>query len=407
MTRVIFIKMVLIIVTMLIGSGNMMITNAQDFKLTGQIRHRTEWNDKDFSDNTASFGFSLLRSRINLKFSKEKSYAFVQVQDSRVFGSEINTLSDGSADALDFHQAYYSVADIFTEGLSVKVGRFEVAYGNERIMGAVGWHNIARSFDGVTFSYKAEQYKADLFYLKEVELSAVDDIGDQDVRGVWVETSFAKPTRLDLYVINQRLAPGDVLDRNTIGVYSKGKYDIGSFSLSQEVDLAIQSGTNGGNSVNASLIGVRVKFAANETTYKFWGGIGYDQVSGDDSTTSDDEAFNTLYATNHKYYGYMDYFLNVPVHSRGAGLRDLILSAGFKPADKVSVKVDYHIMSSSQEVKGQSSFGTEIDVTATYGYRKDLRIVAGISTFSPGDLFKNWKGEDSSSWGYLMTIYNF
>lgn len=103
----------------------------------------------------------------------------------------------------------------------------------------------------------------------------------------------------------------------------------------------------------------------------------------------------------------MDYFLNVPVHSRGAGLRDLILSAGFKPADKVSVKVDYHIMSSSQEVKGQSSFGTEIDVTATYGYRKDLRIVAGISTFSPGDLFKNWKGEDSSSWGYLMTIYNF
>lgn len=302
MTRVIFIKMVLIIVTMLIGSGNMMITNAQDFKLTGQIRHRTEWNDKDFSDNTASFGFSLLRSRINLKFSKEKSYAFVQVQDSRVFGSEINTLSDGSADALDFHQAYYSVADIFTEGLSVKVGRFEVAYGNERIMGAVGWHNIARSFDGVTFSYKAEQYKADLFYLKEVELSAVDDIGDQDVRGVWVETSFAKPTRLDLYVINQRLAPGDVLDRNTIGVYSKGKYDIGSFSLSQELDLAIQSGTNGGNSVNASLIGVRVKFAANETTYKFWGGIGYDQVSGDDSTTSDDEAFNTLYATNHKYY---------------------------------------------------------------------------------------------------------
>ena len=64
-------------------------------------------------------------------------------------------------------------------------------------------------------------------------------------------------------------------------------------------------------------------------------------------------------------------------------------------------------MSSSQKVKGLSSYGTEIDATAAYGYRKELSIVAGISTFSSGDFFKSWKGVDSSSWGYLMTIYNF
>ena len=62
-----------------------------------------------------NYGISYLRSRLNLKFNNEGSYAFVQVQDARIFGSETNTLDDGSADATDYHQAYFNVSDVFTQ----------------------------------------------------------------------------------------------------------------------------------------------------------------------------------------------------------------------------------------------------------------------------------------------------
>ena len=379
----------------------------QNMEISGQVRHRSERSDKDFSDQTASFGFSFLRTRLNMKFTNEKNHAFIQIQDSRKFGDATNTLTDGSADLLDFHQAYFVLSDFATEGLNVKLGRQEVSFANQRLIGAVGWHNVARSFDGVLFTYSQEKYKATAFSLKETETSAVGDIGDKDVRGVWVETSFIAPTRVDLFFINQNLNPGDVLDRNTFGVYSKGNYDIGTFKLSQEIDIAVQSGTNGGNNVSATLFGSRIKLTAKDTPLKYWFGIGYDAVSGDDSTTVDDEAFNTLYATNHKYYGFMDYFLNVPANTKGAGLTDIVVSAGVTPVSKLSVKVDYHLMSTSRDVTAGNDIGSEIDFTGSYGYSKDLKIIAGISIFTPGDVFKAWNGEDTSTWGYLMTVYNF
>ena len=282
----------LIVVTVLLTSSLMLL--GQELEVTGQVRHRSERIDKDFSDLTASYGFSLLRSRLNMKFTNEKNYAYIQIQDSRKFGDATNTLTDGSADLLDFHQAYFVVTDFFTKGLKVKLGRQEVAFANQRLIGSVGWHNVARSFDGVLLSHSSEKYLATLFSLKETEMSAVGNVGDKDVLGVWVETSFIAPTRVDVFFIKQNLNPGDVLNRNTFGVYSKGTYDLGTFKLSQEIDIVSQSGINGGNSVSASLIGSRFKLAAKESSLKYWVGFGYDVLSGDDTTTVEDEAFNTL-----------------------------------------------------------------------------------------------------------------
>jgi len=51
---------------------------------------------------------------------------------------------------------------------------------------------------------------------------------------------------------------------------------------------------------------------------------GVDYLSGDDGEDETKyKVFNTLYATNHKFYGFMDYFLNLPVHTYGKGLMDM------------------------------------------------------------------------------------
>ena len=52
--------------------------------------------------------------------------------------------------------------------------------------------------------------------------------------------------------------------------------------------------------------------------------VGVEYLSGDDDPTDGTyKVFDTLYATNHKFYGFMDYFLNIPVHTFGLGLRDV------------------------------------------------------------------------------------
>lgn len=136
---------------------------AQELKVTGQVRHRSERVDKDYSDLTPGYGFNLLRSRLNMKFQNEKNYAFIQIQDSRKFGEATNTLTDGSADLLDFHQAYFIITDFVAKGINVKLGRQEVAFANQRLIGSVGWHNVARSFDGILLSYSAKKYLATAF----------------------------------------------------------------------------------------------------------------------------------------------------------------------------------------------------------------------------------------------------
>jgi hypothetical protein len=63
---------------------------------------------------------------------------FVQLQDSRQFGEETSTLADGSADNIDFHQADLKLDQLSSARLSLTLGRQELAYVGQRLIGAVG-----------------------------------------------------------------------------------------------------------------------------------------------------------------------------------------------------------------------------------------------------------------------------
>lgn len=114
---------ILTIIVMPLLLTSSLVLQAQGLIVTGQVRHRSERVDNDFSDLIPGYGFRLLQSRLNMKFTNKKNHAFIQIQDSRKFGDATNTLTDGSADLLDFHQAYFVISDFVTEGLNVKLGK--------------------------------------------------------------------------------------------------------------------------------------------------------------------------------------------------------------------------------------------------------------------------------------------
>ncbi len=136
--------------------------------VSAQIRPRFQMNNKDFNNDISSNNFTELRTRLGLKFSPiENVVGFVQLQDSRVYGTEPNTLT--SIDNIDLHQAYFNVNKLFDLPLNLTLGRLELNYGPQRLIGAVGWHNVGRSFDGGVLQLNTEKVDVDFFSAKTSE----------------------------------------------------------------------------------------------------------------------------------------------------------------------------------------------------------------------------------------------
>ncbi|MFQ6677112.1 MAG: alginate export family protein [Fidelibacterota bacterium] len=373
----------------LISIIGILFAESNPLKFSGQIRQRYEMVDKDFSDTTGFNNQNYLRTRFAVSYKSEDVLTFVQLQDSRVFGTETSTLTDGTADMLDVHQAYFKLNNLFGLGLSAKVGRFEAVYGPQRLIGAVGWHNVGRSFDGVVFNYTNGFANVDVFNYKQVEAGMVDDEDDYNVRGAYTNLKLMDGHTTQVFAIQDN-------ERMTLGTYEKGTIA----SVNYEAEFATQSGAK---SDDVDFGGMMYAINGGLKIAGMTVSAGLDFVSGDDSTTSDiDESFNTLYATNHKYYGFMDYFLNLPVHTSGLGLQDIhVKVSGVKIAGHV-VNAAYHIFNADQS---SDSFGNELDVTVVHKLAKNVKLVGGYSLFMPGKL----KAEDGAngSFAYLMTIVNF
>jgi len=376
-------------IIILVGLTGIVFAETRPLKFSGQIRQRYEMVDKDFSDSTGFNNNNYLRTRFAVAYDEGDVSTFVQLQDSRIFGTETNTLKDGTADALDIHQAYFKISNLFGLGLNAKVGRFEAAYGPQRLLGAVGWHNIGRSFDGVIFNYANSFADIDFFNFKQIEVSAIDDEGDVNVRGAYAKLNIMDGHATQAFAIQDN-------ERMTFGGYGKGTFS----GLNYELEFAMQNGSESDDvDYGGMMYGLNVGYKLSGITIS--GGI--DFVSGDDTTTTDvNESFNTLYATNHKYYGYMDYFLNLPVHTGGLGLQDIhVKMSGLKVAGHV-VNVAYHMFNADQS---SDSFGNELDITLVKKYADNVKIVAGYSIFMPGKL--KLENGANGSFAYLMTIVNF
>jgi len=374
--------------------------------ISAQVRPRFQMVDKDFNSGLGPNNFTELRTRLGLKFSPvENVTGFVQLQDSRVYGTEPNTLS--SIDNIDLHQAYFRIDKLFSLPLNLKVGRFEMVYGPQRLIGAVGWHNVGRSFDGAILQLNGNNVDVDFFAVQTNENSKPEDSLDLGLVGAYGNIKVSKNYKIQPFAIGELQSLGG-FKRYTVGLYING--NVGNFS--HEVEGAYQLGTMTANvDIAAFMFAFNVKYKFNAPIKPAIGG-GIDYLSGDDGKDAQKfKVFNTLYATNHKFYGFMDYFLNIPSHTYGLGLMDIHAKAEFTPLKKFKTAFAFHLFKANADftLPDESTsldFGSEIDFTFIYNYNKAVKFQGGFSLFSPGEIFKQMKGEDSSTWGYLMAVVN-
>jgi hypothetical protein len=393
-------------------------------QLTGEVRGRSEIDMRDFNSRSAANTFTLLRTRVGLDARpSEDVRVFIQGQDSRVFGQErdasgtFNTLADTRN--FDLHQGYIEVKKLFVEELTLRIGRQELIYGNERIIGAVGWSNVGRSFDGAMLRVDCPSVSFELLAMTIGEVQtytsnatpssvAYTFDGGYDVYGTYATVKGVQNHKIDgyvLYQINRDTAGSGKtnLSRYTVGSYTKGN----NGAIDYDLEVAYQGGKRQGIDVSAYI-------AAGSVGYSFKGlalsriGAGYEILSGTPVGDAKYKSFDPTFHTGHKFYGFMDYFINIPGNTRNRGLTDLLARSTISVSEKVAANVWFHQFSYAQSVGGEKTLGQELDIVAQYRHNKKFTFDVGTSVFLPDHLMRQeFHGGDAALWGYVQATVSF
>ncbi len=405
---------------------------AVDFKFGGSIRPRFEFVDEGAQGLKANQDAShtTMQTRINVTAVVDKQTSvFVQIQDVRTWGGETATTAPpsitqtgtGSSGNLDFHEAYLKLNNLFDAGLSLKVGRQEMVFDEHRLIGNIGWIQQGQSFDAARADFRLGVFGITAFYaetiakdthptLKSDTLPASVSSFESSFSGLRATYSLGGKDRITPYLYyalnpsrtgaGPKTTPDVAKNITYAGMYIvkhfgkirarfDGAYEFGEKNATTDIEAFM---------LTASL-GAELNIA-HGASVSLW----VDYLSGDDGTdATKDNTFDTPYATNHKFYGHIDKFLNIPT----GGLIDYVVKTWIKPTAKVKLLADGHVFRSPEAV---SDLGAEIDLQARYALGKHTVMAVGYSRFFSGDPGAVGVGGDpslDSNWTYAMITVKF
>jgi len=389
------------------GADSPTLTFKNDWTLTfdGQYRIRgIADTGVDFVDDDGRQNVSH-RARLGTTMTTDQGVKVrFMLQDVRIWGEELNTLNDFSADGLDVRAAWMALP--LGEVGSLKLGRQAFSLDDQRIIGAVGWSQRARAFDGGVLKLGVSSIDAQLFGFQITERDGRGGDGqianprgnEVELVGAHVRGDFGDALKVSALAISDLIEDAG---RTTVGLHLTGKaagaHYTGSFYY--------QSAEVGGETGSSTLIAARAGYTL-DTAWKPSITGWFEQLSGDGTPEG---TFATPYATNHKFYGEMDLFLNTVLHTGALGLQDIGGRLMAKPADRLKVLVDVHAFSSVEPGPDDAtSFGLETDIKAVMGLGKGLDLAVLYAVFSPGDLIEaRAGGSELEHFGYLTLDARF
>lgn len=409
--------------------------NAQStFTLKAEVRPRTEYRHGfkkliNPDQQNAAF-FTDQRTRLMASYSAPKYDFMVSYQDVRIWGEEAQvykpTVGSGSAFAA-VNQAWANLK--FSKTTSLKVGRQEWDYDNVRILGNLAWAQQSRSHDGALFVVKdsVQQFHIGAAYNQDGKTPEQTKLLEtfynvtgnyKTMQFLWYHRDFKKGA-LSLLALNngQQAKDSSTYFTQTLG-------GIGSIKLKKlklEGEAYFQTGKETtGKEVNAWLLAASLTAPLGKKGNVI-AGVDYLSGSSLDDAATQNNAFNPLYGTHHKFYGYMDYFYvgNASAQmGRTIGLIDPYLRMNVPVGKKTMLQVTGHQFLSPVDIYGvpeqkttklSSSLGTEIDLVLSAAITPDIKIETGYSQLFATESMAKIKGGDYKAlqnWAYCMISFS-
>jgi hypothetical protein len=362
------------------------------------------------------------QARIRLQLERDNIEGDFLVQHAGVWGvTGGNQLTDPN---LTIHRAAldWQPGDIW----SLEVGRFELAYGGQRVLGSVGWSQTGRSWDGLRNRFEFDdELKVDLFGARYRDGRTVQASGfegalledDAWLTGFWAtaEEDLVSPLKtVDLYglydaqidkigaeradLVRSIFTAGSrvVAEPKPFDAVLTGAYQVGS-SCQQASNS--QNCTDTTNSAGGWFVDGEVGFS--HTSPLDWRlALGASQASGDDPQTAEDEGYIQLYPTGHKWLGLTD------IIGPRRNLREI----------RGTLSIDFGRVSLSERVH---RFERLEPSTETVGYEFDTVLSATESEYLTGQLgYGLFAASDGMSqtdneprgvahWGFVQAIAHF
>jgi hypothetical protein len=396
----------------------------------------------------------------------------VELRSSYSFGDDRYTATSPGKNLaeddgpLQLELGYVTIGDLKEFPLTLKVGRQELNFGDQRLVGAAMWLNIPHTFDAVKARYQnsflgVDLFAADLVYVRGNHFDASNS---QDrLSGAYVDLpGLSKNDVVELYVFARNIARGIVTDdwslvpapfrftapqdTYTLGTHAKSKggaYGPWDYGIEAMVQFGNRTAVFPATSVTLAENAPRLDQSA--WAFILQGGYTWKDImwtprlalivssaSGDhNSADMNSQTFMNLLPSNHGLYGAMDL-------SSLQNIEDCRLSFTIKPSVNTRLALDvhqqyledthdywYNVAGVPRNTPGATpgsgkgfginpgyspDLGQEIDVIGGWTVAKGLLLEGGIGHFFRGDYVKQSLrvvGSKDANYCYAQATMNF
>lgn len=415
--------------------------------VSGQLRTRSEFRDGQgapLPKGSDPAFFTSQRTRLNILYNMYRLKFGLSLQDVRVWGQDVSTINrttTANNNGLMLHEAWAEIiltdSSLKNKSLSLKIGRQELVYDDQRLIGNLDWLQQARRHDAAVLKYETPSWM--------IHLGAAYNQNQENASGTIYNSTppgnyTASTNGGSMYKSMQFLYAGRKLKKGNAsflfftdqfskyhtdtpsnvktfqtGTWTRattGCYFSNTFNKTAVTAAAYyQFGKNaGGQSLSAGLLSGFVQYLF---TDQLSAGAGIDYTTGGTSGTTSN-TFDPMYGTPHKFWGLMDYFYAASPFGKG-GLTDYYLKTKYKPSGQFSLTADFHQFSSASKLawpadlnNNKRSFGQELDIAGIYNLTKQISFEAGYSHFWSTPLLASPAAKNISdarsdaNWAYVM-----
>jgi hypothetical protein len=394
-------------------------------RVRGEFRERVEGFQGGGFVEGRDDHYALSRVRLNATVTASKHLSFqANVQDARVARKQIGPTTAPFRGPFDLRVGFADVGDAKAP-VALRLGRQELAFGEQRLLGHLAWVNTGRTWDAARVVLRAKGFQADVFGASLVRSlpDAFDKSGNGNrLAGVYATTPKLVPGasvepflfwRRDVNLRSELGGVGD-LSQTTVGVRVAGKLPA---SLDYGVEMALQRGSLAADSVNAWAGHWQVRASppgpgAVKITSE------YNFATGDDNPADGSRrTFDQLYPTGHDKLGLADQVGWRNVHHLREGFE-------FAPFKATPLSVNYHSWWLADRADGlyassgallarvpggalDSHVGQELDVQISRALTPQIQLAGGYAHIFTGAFLKQATPGASFSHPYVMVTYVF
>jgi hypothetical protein len=327
----------------------------------------------------------------------------------------------------DLHQLFFDIRPLGEEiPLTLRIGRQELSYGQERFVSPLDWVNTRRRFDAVKLFWKAGDWSFDVWYAKPVppETYSFDDFDEEyDFYGGYFTYLGIPGHGIDLFFFAQDITAdstnpngnaGDI-SRFTLGGRAWGK----TGPVDYEGVLAGQWGRWAGDTIQGWAWTLAGGYTLEQVPWTPRIGTGLDWASGDEhSGDGKVGTFDQVFPLAHKYLGWLDLFSRQNVTAANVNL-------SFWPVKKkVRAAIVYHAFwlnaeedflynvaggPGRRDPAGESgkALGSELDLALLWNVDVHSSLLLGWSHFWPSNFIEATGPSEDADFFYVQYRFKF